>query len=170
MPSLCLRSSKRESPLRRLGLLFFRSPSSLPVTDMETSGPLKFPSCPFKCVPCSQTPVVSCSLAFTLAGLRPSASSITSAFPPASQRLFPQLYIFRSSISRPALSLPPASDSRCRACPWSSLPARWLSFDRMGFAHHYSDSLTHRTTSANFGGLSYLLPTLRTYLTRRSCC
>jgi hypothetical protein len=116
---------------RRHGLC---SPGVLPALCMETAGSLKFPSCPFKCVPRSKTPVVSCTLAIACSGLLPSASSITSAFLPASGKLFPQLYIFRDSIARPALSFPPASDSRYRACLWSSLPARWLGFSRMGFA------------------------------------
>ena len=85
MPALRFRSSVRESPYRRLGLLFSRSPSSHPASDMETRGPPEFPNYPFACMPCShQTPVVPCRIAFTRSGLLPSAITKASAFLPAS--------------------------------------------------------------------------------------
>jgi hypothetical protein len=57
--------------------------------------------------------------------------------------LCPQLYKFRGSITRPASSLPLASDPRCRFCPQGSLPACWLDFGWVGF-------FTHWVTSTNF--------------------
>jgi hypothetical protein len=46
----------------------------------------------------------------------------------------PRLYKFRGSITRPASSLPLASDSRYRADPQGSLLTRWLDFGQMGFS------------------------------------
>jgi hypothetical protein len=39
----------------------FVLPVSFRLFSMETSGPPKFPSYPCACMPCSQTPVVSCT-------------------------------------------------------------------------------------------------------------
>src|SRR6266446_5267601 len=49
--------------------------------DKETSGPPTFPSYPCRCMPHSETPVVSCPLAFSPAGLLPSGQWTPSAFP-----------------------------------------------------------------------------------------
>jgi len=106
----------------------------------ETVGSLKFPSCPLEHMPCSQTPVVSYSLAIARVGRLPSPACTASAFPLASTEIilgvrpWPRLYRFRGSITRPAPLRSPAPDARCRVCLWSSLPACWLDFDRMGLA------------------------------------
>jgi hypothetical protein len=53
----------------------------------ETVGSLKFPSCPLEHMPCSQTPVVSYSLAIARIGRLPSAGCTASAFPLASSEV-----------------------------------------------------------------------------------
>ena len=87
--------------------------------DKETNGSPKFPGYPFKLMPRSLTPVVSCSLALTSSGLLPSTQMTASAFPVdlLTAILCPRLYKFRGSITRPALSLPLALDSRYRVDP-----------------------------------------------------
>jgi hypothetical protein len=77
----------------------------------------------------------------TYPGLLPSATMTTSAFPSKTDsypvRIYfagPRLYKFRGSITRPALSLPLASDSRCRADPQGSLLTCWLDFNQAGFS------------------------------------
>src|SRR6266446_1546439 len=49
--------------------------------DKETGGSPKFPSHPYACMPCSQTPVVSSALAILRLGLLPSGHWKPSAFP-----------------------------------------------------------------------------------------
>jgi len=91
---------------------------------------------PFELMPCSSTPVVSCSLALACPGLLPSASLTASAFPSKNWRLSyrPQLYKFRGSITRPVFLLPLASDFRCRLGPQGSLLPCWLDFGQVGLA------------------------------------
>jgi hypothetical protein len=100
----------------------------------ETIGSPKFPGYPLECMPRSSTPVVSCTLALARPGLLPSVKMKTSAFTPKLLAVVqcPQLYKFRGSITRPALSLPLASDFRYRTCPQGSLPTCWLNFGRVG--------------------------------------
>ena len=108
----------------------------------ETIGSPKFPGYPFERMPRSSTPVVSSILALSYSGLLPSVKMKTSAFTSKKtdtypcETLFrrPQLYKFRGSITRPALSLPLASDACYQVCPQSSLPACWLDFNRMGLS------------------------------------
>lgn len=64
----------------------YPTPSSL---RRETYGPLKFPGCPHDCMPCSQTPVVSRTLAITRPGLPPSDHSTSSAFPLGFPKVYP---------------------------------------------------------------------------------
>jgi hypothetical protein len=94
------------------GLLVSRYPSSSGVGDKETAGSLQFPNYPCKCMPRSQTPVVSHPLGLTGLGLLPSGRCKPSAFPLGFLKRLscfgPQLYSFRGSIPRPALSLHPA--------------------------------------------------------------
>jgi hypothetical protein len=78
----------------------------------ETGGSPKFPSYPYGCMPRSQTPVVSSTLAIPRPGLLPSGACKPSAFPSIPLEgypLCPRLYTFRGSITRPASSLHPAS-------------------------------------------------------------
>jgi hypothetical protein len=67
-------------------------------------------------------------------GLLLSACMTASAFPLYNSRLSccPRLYKFRGSITRPASSLPLASDFRYRLCPQGSLLTRWLDFGQVG--------------------------------------
>jgi hypothetical protein len=110
------------------------------VADKETSGSPKFPGYPSVCMPRSSTPVVSSVLALSHSGLLPSTSLTASAFPLYNSRLSycPRPYKFRGSIprghdvTRPASSLPLASDARYRADPQGSLPACWLDFGWVG--------------------------------------
>ncbi len=98
--------ARRSAP----GLLVCRYPSSSGSYPKETGGSPKFPSCPSKHMPRSQTPVVSRGLAMAPPGLLPSGASKPSAFPRLSGlSSCPQLYIFRGSITRPAPLLHPAS-------------------------------------------------------------
>ena len=69
--------------------LSFSEPGVLPkgrlpptVLDKETFGSPKFPGYPLNCMPCSQTPVVSRSLAIAQPELLPSVIHTTSAFTP----------------------------------------------------------------------------------------
>jgi hypothetical protein len=55
----------------------------------ETCGSLKFPDYPFDCMPCSQTPVVSPTLAITHSGLTPSGHSTPSTFPFGFPKVYP---------------------------------------------------------------------------------
>jgi len=119
--ALCLRSSMCESPHRRLGLLFFRSPSSLPVLNVETCGPPKFPSYPFECMPCSFRTAVfqlsetvdfpSNALKVILLTTMSTISGLTNT-----------AYILATPSSAPPLARTHAG----------SLPTCWLSFGRMG--------------------------------------
>jgi hypothetical protein len=127
----------------------------------ETFGSPKFPGYPCDCMPCSQTPVVFCSLAIAQTKLLPSVVQTTSAFV-----RFPELILrppcarFRGSITQPAALLRPASDSRYRAYPRISLLTGWLSFDQVGFSRY---AITHWATSSNFMD-SLPLPTIWAYL------
>ena len=67
-------SPRRESSPRRAALLRLMLPK-------ETIGSPTFPSHPFECMPRSQTPVVSCTLALAHPGLLPSGHCTPSAFP-----------------------------------------------------------------------------------------
>ena len=105
----------------------------------ETYGSLKFPDSPHEYMPWSQTPVVSRTLAthgrFRLlnvsgtAAFRPLKSV---GFPPILPELSccPQLYIFRGSIQSLHPRSRPASDSRCRVCPRTSLLTCWLNISQ----------------------------------------
>ena len=79
-----------------------------------TNGSLKFPDYPYVCMPRSQFPVMSSTLAVTRWRLLPSSKSKLSAFPAttAGYRCFPyrpQFYNFRKSVTRPTHSLHLAS-------------------------------------------------------------
>lgn len=91
---LCLRlptdSPTRLRPPRRAGISSFRPDLLLPsFLHKETYGSLKFPGCPHDCMPCSQTPVVSRTLAITHTGPPPSGQSKPSAFPLGRPRVYP---------------------------------------------------------------------------------
>jgi hypothetical protein len=84
----CSRYLSCSSFVSRWGLeLLFPTPGvfsldRFPLTDVqETMGSPKFPSHPFRHMPRSQTPVVSCTLALSCTGLLPSSHCIPSAFP-----------------------------------------------------------------------------------------
>ncbi len=101
--------SSRTTP----GLLVSRYPSSSGAGDKETAGSLQFPNYPYECMPRSQTPVVSYPLGITAVRLLPSGRCKPSAFPFTCANGYPcgpRLYLFRGSITRPALSLHPAPD------------------------------------------------------------
>ena len=116
-------------------LLVRQYPCSSGAPGGETNGAPKFPSCPFERMPCSQTPVVSCSLAMSLSGLLPSVSPTTSAFPGFLSRLslVHDHILFRGSITRPAFLFYPVPYVHYWFCTWVSLLTCWLGFDQMGF-------------------------------------
>jgi hypothetical protein len=117
------------------------------VADKETSGSPKFPGYPSVCMPRSSTPVVSSVLALSHSGLLPSTSLTASAFPLYNSRLSycPRPYKFRGSITRPASSLPLASDARYRL---RSVPAGFATslLARLWLGGTY----THWVTATNF--------------------
>jgi hypothetical protein len=108
-----------EFPCQRLGSCLSSVPLLL-TYGKETIGSPKFPRCPRKHMPRSQTPVVSYALAISCPGLLPSGHCTPSAFPLLLRlkRLSfrPRLYTFRGSITRPAPLFPSASYSRYRVC------------------------------------------------------
>jgi hypothetical protein len=122
---------------------FARPPIPCRRSRKETIGSPKFPSCPRRLMPRSQTPVVSCSLALSLPGHCPVRTVQGCCLPPHAQRRLslaflaslsfcPRLYTFRGSIARPVSLFPPAPYSRYRVCTWGSLLACWLGFGQVG--------------------------------------
>src|SRR5262245_56453104 len=85
-------------------------------------------------MPRSQPPVVSCILAVSPPGLRPSGHGTPSALAAIPLRLSygPRRYLLRGSIPRPASSFPPASYAHSGVCPWSSLLTCWLGVNQVG--------------------------------------
>ncbi len=66
----------------------------------ETGGSPKFPSSPCEDMPRSQTPVVSCSLALTRAGLRPSSACKPSAFPSILPEGYPPVHDYTHFVAQ----------------------------------------------------------------------
>jgi hypothetical protein len=79
-PSVLCSATTAKCP-SRVPSLVARPPIPCRRSRKETIGSPKFPSCPRRLMPRSQTPVVSCSLALSLPGLLPSAACTASAFP-----------------------------------------------------------------------------------------
>ncbi len=140
---LLKRALARSSPQSARAVWSTGSPLSSGFAHQETNGPPKFPDYPFEGMPCSQTPVETCSLALSCPGLLPSAPMTASAFGGVLVRTLsvakhyftsPQLYKFRGSITRPAPSLALASDFRYRTDPQGSLLACWLNFSQVGLS------------------------------------
>ena len=118
VPSFSARQAGWSSPTLCLGSCLSSVPLLL-TYGKETIGSPKFPRCPRKHMPRSQTPVVSYTLALSCLGLLPSGRCTPSAFPLRFFReviLCPQLYTFRGSITRPVPLFPSASYSRYRVC------------------------------------------------------
>lgn len=112
------------------------SASTLPLLASwwEVGGSPKFPSYPFRHMPWSRTPVVSCWLAFSSPGLLPSAVGMRRL----SQVLFWLSFVhqyadFRGSMSRPVSLLHSVSYAHCWFCTSVLLQTCWLGFDLMGF-------------------------------------
>jgi hypothetical protein len=116
------------------GLFTLRYPPMVPCFCKETSGSPQFPSYPFENMPWSQTPVVTCTLAITHTSLLPSDTIQRVGFRSAMRRLSLRTTIihFSGLNTEPANSLHPASDSRHRFCPWTSLMSCWLNFTHVG--------------------------------------
>jgi len=87
---------------------------------------------PFRPLP--KTPVVACTLAITHTSLLPSDTLQRVGFHPLFRDLsFRTTIIHFSGLNtEPATSLHPASDSRHRFCPWTSLMSCWLNFTHVG--------------------------------------
>jgi hypothetical protein len=115
------------------------------VLDKETSGPPKFPGYPFELMPCSQTPVVPCTLALTHPGLLPSAPFTASAFPSKKTDGYPLSTIIQiSRLNHTACFLAPPGFG----LPLPGLPARFAT-DLL--ARLWSDGIfTHWVTLTNF--------------------
>jgi len=89
------------------------------------------------CRPLPKTPVVTCILAISHAGLLPSAACKASAFSCVAGIILTTTTIHFSELNtEPAPLIHPASDSRCRAYPWTSLLTCWLSSNQVGLSRH----------------------------------
>ena len=103
----------------------------------ETGGSPEFPGYPFAHMPRSQTPVVSCPLALSRAGLLPSQACIWSALSP----------IVRTHSFTTTIHFSEFNDAACvlaspllRTAPFSTrssvrLPTWWLAFGRVGLEY-----------------------------------
>jgi len=121
-------SQRRESLPQRSALLHL-------ILHKETIGSPKFPGYPRECMPWSQTPVVSWTLALAHPGLLPSSACLLSAFTlslPWEAILVTTTIHISGLNTEPASLIRPASDSRYRVCPRTSLLACWLDFSQVG--------------------------------------
>ncbi len=115
----------------------------------KTSGSPEFPSYPHECMPWSKTPVVSLLLALTRSGLLPSGALRPSAFSRMSGIIPVTTTIHISGLNtQPASLIHPASDSRLRFCPRTSLLTWWLTFGQVGLESKLI--ITHWVTISNF--------------------
>jgi len=102
-----------------------------------TQGNIWISQVPDEHMPWSKTPVVTCILAISHAGLLPSAACRASAFSCVAGIILTTTTIHFSELNtEPAPLIHPASDSRCRAYPWTSLLTCWLSFSQVGLSRH----------------------------------
>ncbi len=134
------------------GPFLYRSPY-LPVSRSRgVGGSLKFPGYPFMPMPRSQTPVVSPVFAISHLGLMPSSTYKLSAFPVTTTGYpcypyGPQIYNFRSSVTRPTHSLHLASNTPYWVC--TQVHYRPGGYSRLvGLGR--LPVLTHWVTSTNF--------------------
>ena len=116
---------------------FVRSSLSAPVPypmRQAASGSPQFPSYPFENMPWSQTPVVTHTLAIAHMSLLPSTKFSASAFVPLKRYLSLRSTIihFSGLNTEPTVLFHPASDSRLRVCPRTSLMSCWLNFAHVG--------------------------------------
>ena len=119
----------------------------------ETVGSLKFPGYPHEHMPWSKTPVVSRTLALSHPRLLPSGPLHAVGFLPHREiilmtttipisglntepALDPGSSPGQALIQGPASLFRPASDSRCRAYPRTSLLTCWLDFGQVGLGSH----------------------------------
>src|SRR5262249_60620581 len=111
-----------------------RRPSSL-TPPKETIAPPPFPGSPHAPMLWSQTPVVSCTLAISPSGLLPSVPLHAVGFPlPVSREaiLMTTTLPISGLNTGPAFLIHPASDSRYRAYPRTSLLTGWLDVSQVG--------------------------------------
>jgi hypothetical protein len=101
----------------------FVPPVSVRPFSMETSGSPKFPSYPFMCMPCSQTPVVSSQLAI--------APSRTAAFRPFDNVGFPTAALVVILLTT-TIHISGFNDTACILAPPGSAPS--LTGTHAGFA------------------------------------
>ena len=103
----------------------------------ETVGSLKFPGYPHEYMPWSQTPVVSWTLALSHPRLLPSGPLHAVGFLPHREIILMTTTIPISGLNTgPASLFRPASDSRFRAYPRTSLLTCWLDFSQVGLGSH----------------------------------
>jgi len=109
--------------------------SSFLTLHKETIGSPTFPGSPHEHMLWSQTPVVSCTRALAPSGLLPSVPLHAVGFPlPVSREailMTTTLHISRLNTG-PAFLIHPASDSRYRAYPRTSLLTGWLDVSQVG--------------------------------------
>ena len=101
----------------------------------QVSEDSEFPSYPCEQMLWSKTPVESLNThhsAFRTAAFQHNETVGFTSKPSEGYPFGPQRYIFRSSIQSLHTCFRPASDSRCRVCPRTSLLAWWLTFGQMG--------------------------------------
>jgi hypothetical protein len=114
-------SQRRESFPRRSARLHL-------TLHTETIGSPTFPGSPRACLPWSQTPVVSCTLALAHPGLLPSSACMPVGFhalAPCEALLVTTTLHISGLNTAPASLIRPASDSRYRVYPRTSLLACW---------------------------------------------
>jgi hypothetical protein len=109
--------------------------SSFLTRHKETIGSPTFPGYPHEHMLWSQTPVVSCTLALSPSGLLPSVPLHAVGFPlPVSREAILMTTTLHISglNTGPAFLIHPASDSRYRAYPRTSLLTGWLDVSQVG--------------------------------------
>ena len=128
----------------------------------ETGGSPKFPSYPYGCMPRSQTPVVSSTLAISRPGLLPSGACKPSAFPSLPLKdILVSTTLHISGLHHAACVLAtPGFVRPLTGRHAGSLLTGWLGVSQVGLKPAV---LTYWVTTTNFIGF-LLLPRFRTYL------
>ncbi len=126
---------QEERPFQHQGSWSTGTPSLPVAVDQETSGSPEFPNCPHEPMPRSQTPVVSCALAFGVPRTAAFCFLESIGFGTRSSTPYPldhHEHGFRSSMTRPGFLRPPVSDVPYGLDPWSLLLTCWLGFGQVG--------------------------------------
>ena len=130
----------------------------------ETFGSPKFPSYPYKHMHWSKTPVASLNThhsAFRTVAFQHVEAVGFPSYKSGGYPFGPQQSLFRGSIQSLHPCSRPASDSRHRACPRTSLLAWWLTFGQMGIGSFDPHPLGNNN---QFHSAGAELPRFRIYL------